>query len=76
MRTESTLDEPIGVELERRRLALSERRLELVIERLRERADDHTRTRGGPPAPLREALVSFDQQLEDVRRRQGRLGRR
>jgi len=62
--------------LESRRLAVRARRIERVIDALRERERTRAEYRGAVPAPLRHAIRDFKRELEDIdaRRRALDLG--
>jgi hypothetical protein len=57
---------PIGGDLEHDRLRHRERRVQMVLDILRERA--RTRPAGAVPTGLAEAIRSFEAELEAVRR--------
>ena len=58
--------------LERHGLERRERRLELVVAELRDRADASRPSKGSVPAPLGRALVDVESQLDAVRARMRR----
>ncbi len=72
LQTPTVAPRGIGLELERRRLEHRARRIEFVIAALHRLAD--ARAPDGPiPAPLRQAIGGFSQELARVDRRRADL---
>lgn len=69
-----TGSDPIGTELERRRLEHRERRVAHVVGLLRARRETY-RAGGTVPTPLGAAIRDFDRELAGVRRRLAELRR-
>ncbi len=65
--------EPIAAQLEKNRLELRARRIELVIYALRDRAVYRHGTSGAAPAALQRAIADFGSQLGATRRRLAEL---
>lgn len=62
----------LAADLEARRLEHRSRRMDLVVQALRDRVDAHQR-RGAVPAPLQDAVTEFTRRLREDRARLAEL---
>ena len=66
-------EDTVAFRIERDRLQQRLRRIEVVTSALRERAVYRHTVLGTTPAPLRDAIRSFELEIRDLRRRLGRI---